>query len=88
MRIDRAMRLAERPQPALDQRRVGQDPAIEGGMVHRQAALQEQLLNITVAERIAQIPRDGLQDQRGLEVPAFGASGEAGAFQPVEDRHG
>src|SRR5689334_9763079 len=30
-------------------------------MVNRQAALSEQLLNVAVAQRIAQVPRDGLQ---------------------------
>jgi hypothetical protein len=40
-------------------------------VVHLQAALQEQLLDVTVAERIAQIPGDGLQDQRSLEMPAL-----------------
>jgi len=35
------------------------------------AALAEQLLNVAVAQRIAQVPRDGLQDQRCLEVAAF-----------------
>ena len=45
------MRLAKRPQPALDQQRIGQDPAVQGGVVHRQAALQEQLLDVTVAEQ-------------------------------------
>ena len=67
------MRLAAESQPALEQRRVGQDPAIEGGVVHRQAALPEQLLDVAVAERIAQIPGDRLQDQQRLEVPALGA---------------
>jgi hypothetical protein len=36
-----AVRLAEGSQPALDQRRIGQDPAVQGGVVHRQAALPE-----------------------------------------------
>ena len=40
-------------------------------MVDRQAALPEQLLNVAVGQGIAQIPGDGLQDQRRLEVPAF-----------------
>jgi hypothetical protein len=36
-----AVRLAEGSQPALDQRRIGQHPAVQGGVVHRQAALPE-----------------------------------------------
>jgi hypothetical protein len=43
---------------------------------HRQSALEKQLLNVAVAQGIAQIPADRLQDQRGLEVPALGASGK------------
>ena len=66
-----AMRLAKGPQPTLDQRRVGQDPTVHGGVVHRQATLEKELLNIAVAERITQIPADRLQDQRRLEVPAL-----------------
>src|SRR3954470_22849118 len=64
-----AVRLAEGSQPALDQRRIGQNPAVQDGMVHRQAALPEQLLNIVVAQGIAQIPADRLQDQQRFEVP-------------------
>ena len=40
--------------------------------------LPEQLLNIGVAQGIAGIPGDRLQDQRRLEVPAF---------EVVLDRH-
>src|SRR4051812_11168274 len=65
------LRNVRSPQPALDQGRVGQHPAVQGGVVDLEAALEEQLLNVAVAERVAQIPRDGLQDQRRLEVPAL-----------------
>src|SRR4051812_15476700 len=65
------MGLAEGPQSLLDQGRVGQHPAVQGGVIDLQAALQEQLLDVAIAERVAQIPRDGLQDQRRLEVPAL-----------------
>src|SRR3954449_11922700 len=65
------MGLAEGTQPALDQGRVGQHPAVQGGVVDLEAALEEQLLDVTVAERIAQIPRDRLQDQRRFVVPAL-----------------
>src|SRR3954453_20882737 len=66
-----AVRLAKGSQPTLDQRRAAQDPAVQGGVVDRQAALPEQLFNVAVAQGIAQIPGDSLQDQRGLEVPAL-----------------
>src|SRR3954468_9859900 len=65
------MGLAEGEQPALDQGRVGQHPAFQGGVIYLEAALPEQLLNVTVAERIAQVPRDRLQDQRRFVVAAF-----------------
>jgi len=47
------MGLAEGPQSLLDQGRVGQHPAVQGGVVDLEAALPEQLLNVTTAERIA-----------------------------------
>src|SRR3954471_2297423 len=65
------MGFAEGAQPALNQRRIGQHPPVQGGVIDLQAALQEQLLDVTVAERIAQIPRDRLQDQRRFEVAAL-----------------
>ena len=65
------MGFAEGPQPALDQRRIGQHPAVQGGVVNLEAALEEQLFDVTVAERIAQVPGDGLQDQRRFVVAAF-----------------
>src|SRR4051812_32644070 len=40
-------------------------------MVHRQAALPEQLFDVAIAQRITQIPGDRLQDQRCLEVTAL-----------------
>src|SRR3954468_16978090 len=65
------MRFAEGAQPALDQGRVGQDPAVQGGVIDLEAALQEQLLDVAIAERIAQIPGDGLQNQCRLKVPTL-----------------
>ena len=38
-------------------------------MVDRETALQEHLLDVAIAERIAQVPGHGLHDQAGLEVP-------------------
>ena len=40
-------------------------------MVHLQAALQEHFFDVAVAERVAQVPRDRLQDQRRLKVAAL-----------------
>src|SRR5215204_1681845 len=43
------MGFAEGAQSLLDQGRVGQHPAVQGGVVDLQAALPEQLLDVTVA---------------------------------------
>lgn len=40
-------------------------------MIDLQATLQEQLLDISVAEWVAQVPGDGLYDEWRLVVPAF-----------------
>src|SRR4051795_2603819 len=65
------MGLAEGAQSLLDQGRVGQHPAVQGGVIDLQAALEEQLLDVAIAERVAQIPGDRLQDQGRLKVPAL-----------------
>ena len=44
-------------------------PSVDGRVVILQAALQQHLLNVTVAECVAQLPGDGLDDQRRLELP-------------------
>ena len=44
---------SEAGQPALDQRRVGQDPAVQGAVIDLQVVLQEQLLDVAVAQRVA-----------------------------------
>ncbi len=41
------MGFAEGSQPTLDQRRVGQHPAVQGGVVDLKAPLQKQLLDVT-----------------------------------------
>src|SRR3954462_2242534 len=66
-----AMGLAEGPQSLLDQGRIGQHPAVQGGVVHLQTALQQQLLDVAVAQGIAEVPRDGLEDQRRFEMASF-----------------
>jgi hypothetical protein len=60
---------------ALDYRRGGEHPSIAGGVVDLQAALQQHLPDIVVAERLAQLPGRsllpgrGLHDQSGIEEP-------------------
>ena len=51
------MRFAKLAQPALDQRSISQHPAVHGAVVDLEAWLEEHLLDVGVAERIAQIPR-------------------------------
>ena len=65
------MRLAKLAQPLLDQRRVGEHPTVQGAVVHLDPALQEQLLDVTIAQRVTQVPGDGLNDQGRLVVPAL-----------------
>ena len=65
------MRLTKRAQPALDQGRIGQNPAVHGAVVDLEAALEQQFLDVAVAQRIAQVPGDGLHDQRRLVVAAL-----------------
>ena len=70
--LDRAaVRLAKRAQPFLDQWRIGQDPTVQGAVIDLQATLKEEFLDIAVAQRIAQVPGDGLDDECRLVVPAF-----------------
>ena len=88
----------ELPHPLLDQGRVGQHPPVQGGMIHLQAAFQEQLLDVAIAERVAQVPRDRLDDQGRLVVPASevslspllelgGDSGQDHGPAPKAERH-
>src|ERR1700712_4719765 len=55
----------------LDQRRVGEHPAIDGAVVDLQTAFEEEFPDVAVAQRVAQVPGDGLHDQRRLEVPTL-----------------
>src|SRR3954468_1014879 len=54
-------------------------------MVHRQAALPEQLLDVAIAQGIAKILGDRLQDQRRLEVTALEVV-PGPALQPLGNR--
>lgn len=65
-----AMRFAEAVQSVLHGGGLGQDPPVDCGVVDRKPPLEEYLLNVTVAERVAQVSGDGLHDQRGLDTPA------------------
>jgi hypothetical protein len=39
-------------------------------VVDREAPFEEHLLDVAVAQGVAQVPGDGLNDQGGLKVPA------------------
>src|SRR4051812_11739107 len=52
------MGFAEGAQPALNQRRIGQHPPVQGGVIDLQAALEEQLLDVTIAQRVAEVHQE------------------------------
>jgi hypothetical protein len=66
-----AMRLAEETQARLDQGRISQDPSIKGAVIDFKAAFQEHFLDVSITQRIAQIPGDSLNDQPSLEMAAL-----------------
>ncbi len=59
----------ELAQSLLYQGRVGEHPAVQGGVIHLHTAFQEHLSISAVAERVAQLPGDRLDDQPRLVVP-------------------
>src|SRR3712207_6873091 len=59
------------PDPLLQFREVGLDPAEEGGVVHVHAAVGEHQLEVAVADREHQVPPDRPQDHLGGELPAL-----------------
>ena len=50
-------------QAPFDFRRVGLDPAIDGGVVHRNAALFQHFLEVTVADAVSAVPSDSPQNE-------------------------
>ena len=54
------VRLTELPQPFLDHGSVGQNSTVQCAVIDLQAALQEQLLDVAVTERVSQVPGDRL----------------------------
>ena len=55
-------------QSAYDRRAEGEDPAPDGFVAHLDAALSQELLDITVAEGEAQVHPDGAVDDLGREA--------------------
>src|SRR5690348_9339144 len=60
-----------RPDPLLQLRRVGLDPAEDGRVVDRDAAVLQHELEIAVADREHQIPAHGPEDHLGRKLPAL-----------------
>jgi hypothetical protein len=52
-------------------RRIGLDPTRDRGVIHTQSPFQHDFFEISVAERIAQIPANAQQKNVGLEVAPF-----------------
>ena len=59
------------PESGLQFRSEFLDPAVDVGMIDRHAALCHHFLQVTVAERISQVPADTSQDDVFFEAVAF-----------------
>jgi retron-type reverse transcriptase len=55
--------------PLIQNGRIALDPSPDGDMIHQEPALRHHLLQISVAERVPQIPPDAQNDDDFLEVP-------------------
>src|SRR5215212_2421714 len=60
-----------RPDPLLQLRGIGLDPAKQGRGVHHDPTVLQHQLEIAVADREHQVPSDRPQDHLGRELPAF-----------------
>src|SRR5215213_9037524 len=58
-----------RPDPLLDLRRVGLDPAVNGRVVHGYAAVGEHQLEVAVADGEHEVPANRPEDHLGGELP-------------------
>ena len=65
-------------QAPFDFRRAGLHPAIDGGVVHRNAALFQHFLEVTVADTISAIPSDGPKNDPAPEMPPLEVMGHGG----------
>lgn len=57
--------------PPFKLRGIPLNPAVDRGMVHLQTTFQHHFFEITVAERIAQVPSDAQENDVGLEMMPF-----------------
>src|SRR3954453_11197832 len=58
-----------RPDPLLDLRRVGLNPAVNGRVVHGYAAVSEHQLEVAVADGEHEVPANRPEDHLGGELP-------------------
>jgi hypothetical protein len=63
-----AMGASKLPKSLFDLRRVSENPAVHRAVIDLEAAFKEHALEITIAQRIAQIPCHRLHDQPRLEM--------------------
>src|SRR5690349_6205277 len=59
------------PQPLLQFHGIGLDPAIDGRVVHRYAAVPQHQFEITVGDRKLQVPAHRPQDHLRRELPTL-----------------
>ena len=62
------------------------DPALNGPMIHRVASLLHQLFQVTVAERIGQVPADALENDILLVMAAFETDHNLPKYQNFESK--
>ena len=55
----------------LDQGRISQNLSVEGAVIDFKATFQEHVLDVPVTQRIAQIPRNSLNDQPSFKMAAL-----------------
>jgi hypothetical protein len=66
-----AMGSAKLAQPLFKHGRLGPNPTIDGAVVDLEAALSQHLFQVAIAQRLAQVPGNRLNDQPCLEMPSF-----------------
>ena len=59
------------PQPFLDHRSISQYPAVDRAMIDLETPFAKHLFQISITQRISQIPGNRLYNQPCLEMPAF-----------------
>jgi hypothetical protein len=73
-------------QAPFDFRRVGLHPAMDGGVVHRDAALFQHFLEVTVADSVSAVPPDGPQNDLAPEMPPLEVLGHGRVSKSAHPR--